>query len=85
MCTKFWSESLKGRNHSQDIGVDGYYIIMDLKEIGFEIFDRIHRAQNRDQWRAVVNTVTKFRFPLKPGILVTLACQEGLCCTELVS
>jgi hypothetical protein len=28
---------------------------MDLKEIGREGMDWIHLAQNRDQWRAVVN------------------------------
>jgi hypothetical protein len=31
-------------------------IKMDLKEIGREGLDWIHLAQNRDHWRAVVNT-----------------------------
>jgi hypothetical protein len=32
-------------------------IKIDLREIGWEDVDWIHLAQNRDQWRALVNTV----------------------------
>jgi len=32
-------------------------IRMDLTETGGEVEDWIHLAQNRDQWRALVNTV----------------------------
>jgi hypothetical protein len=32
-------------------------IKMDLKEIGCDDMDWINLAQNRDQWRALVNTV----------------------------
>jgi hypothetical protein len=35
--------------------------IMDLREIGWESVDWIHLAQDRDQWRAVVNTVINLR------------------------
>jgi hypothetical protein len=38
-------------------------IKMDLREIGFGGVDLIHRAQDRDRWRAVVNTVMNLRFP----------------------
>jgi hypothetical protein len=34
-----------------------YNIKMDLREIGFGDVDWIHWAQDRDRWRAVVNTV----------------------------
>jgi hypothetical protein len=37
-------------------------IKMDLKEIGWEVVDWMHLAQNRDQCRAVVNTVMNLRF-----------------------
>jgi hypothetical protein len=30
---------------------------MDLREIGWDGMDRIDLAQNRDHWRALVNTV----------------------------
>jgi hypothetical protein len=36
---------------------------MDLREIGWEDVDWIHVAQDRDQWRTVVNTVMEIRVP----------------------
>jgi hypothetical protein len=36
-------------------------IRMDLREIGWEIVDLIQLAQDRDQWRALVNTVMNLR------------------------
>jgi hypothetical protein len=38
-------------------------IKMDLKEIGWEVVDCIYLAQDRDQWRAVVNKVMNLRVP----------------------
>jgi hypothetical protein len=37
------------------------------REIVREVVDSIHLAQNRDQWRALVNTVMKLRDPQKEG------------------
>jgi hypothetical protein len=34
---------------------------MDLREIGWDGVDWIDAAQDRDQWRALVNTVMKLR------------------------
>jgi hypothetical protein len=36
-------------------------IKLDLREIGWDGMDWIDLAQDRDQWRALVNTVTNFR------------------------
>jgi hypothetical protein len=36
---------------------------MDLWEIGWEGMDWVHLAQDRDQWRAVMNTVMSLRIP----------------------
>jgi len=36
---------------------------MDVGETGCEGVDWIHLAQDRDQWRALVNTVTHLRVP----------------------
>jgi hypothetical protein len=36
---------------------------MDLREIGWDDMDRIDVAQDRDQWRALVNTVMNLRIP----------------------
>jgi hypothetical protein len=38
-------------------------IEMDLRKIGWNGMDWIDLAQDRDHWRAVVNTVKKFRVP----------------------
>jgi hypothetical protein len=38
-------------------------IQMDLREIGFGDMDWIHWAQDRDMWRALVNTVMNLRVP----------------------
>jgi hypothetical protein len=36
---------------------------MDLTEIGWDDVDWIELAQDRDQWRALVNTVMNLRVP----------------------
>jgi hypothetical protein len=38
-------------------------IMMVLREIGFGVVDWIHWAQDRDRWRALVNTVMNLRVP----------------------
>jgi hypothetical protein len=35
----------------------------DLREIGWDGIDRIDLAHDRDQWRALVNTVMNLRVP----------------------
>jgi hypothetical protein len=35
---------------------------MDVREIGWEIVDWIHLAQDMDKWLAIVNTVMNLRF-----------------------
>jgi hypothetical protein len=39
------------------------YIIMDLREMGWNGMDWIDLAQDRDQWRALVNAVMHLRVP----------------------
>jgi hypothetical protein len=38
-------------------------IKIDLREIGWDGMDWIDLAENRDQWRALVNTVMNLRVP----------------------
>jgi hypothetical protein len=40
-----------------------YNIKMDLRKIGFGDVDWIHWAQDRDRWRALVNTAMKLQVP----------------------
>jgi hypothetical protein len=42
-------------------------IRIDLREIGWEVVDRIHLAQYMDDCRALVNTVMNFRVPYRAG------------------
>jgi hypothetical protein len=58
---KFWWESPKKRDHWEDQGEDG--IRMNLREIGWRNVDWIQLAQDRDRWRAPVNTVMNLRVP----------------------
>jgi hypothetical protein len=38
-------------------------IKMDLREIGWGTMDWSHLVQDRDQWRALMNTVMNLRLP----------------------
>jgi hypothetical protein len=38
-------------------------IKIDLREIGWDVMDWIDLAQDRDQWRALVNMVMNLRAP----------------------
>jgi hypothetical protein len=46
-------------------------IRMDLREIGWEDVDWIHLVEDRDQWRALVNTIMNHRVPRKAGNFLT--------------
>jgi hypothetical protein len=64
------------------------YIRLDLKKIRWEVVDWIHVAQDRDQWRAVVNTVKNLQVPYKEVNILTgwvTSSQEGTFCVNLVS
>jgi len=44
---------------------------MNLREIGWKAVDWMHLAQDKDRWRALVNTVMNIRFPKKAGNFLT--------------
>jgi hypothetical protein len=56
-CRRVWEDNIK----------------MDLREIGWECLDWMHLAQDRDQWRSLVNTVMNLRVPQKAGNFLTIS------------
>jgi len=64
MFTKLWLENLKKRPLGRPRRGWEENMRMDRREIGWEGVNWIHLAQDeRDHWRALVNTVTKLWVP----------------------
>jgi hypothetical protein len=61
MHTKFWLGNLKGRYHLVDIGGDGNILLQRILGKRWSDVDLMHLAQDRDQWKAVVNKVKSLR------------------------
>jgi hypothetical protein len=55
----YWWESQKVRDHWEDQD----NIKMNLKEIGYVGMHFIYLALDRDQWRALMNTIMNFWVP----------------------
>jgi hypothetical protein len=51
---------------------------MDLGEVGWGDVDWIGLAQDRNRWRAVVNSVLNFRVPRNAGKLSSGPASSGL-------
>jgi hypothetical protein len=49
---------------------------MDLREIGWDGMDWIDLDQDRDKWRALVNTVMNLRVPQNAGKFLS-SCRIG--------
>jgi hypothetical protein len=47
-------------------------IRIDLREVELQSVDWMYLAQDRDQWRALVNTVMNLRVPYKLGNILTI-------------
>jgi hypothetical protein len=60
MYVGFWWESKKERDHWEYLDGGGRVILKWIREIRWGGMDWIDLAQDRDQWRTVVNTVMKF-------------------------
>jgi hypothetical protein len=60
MCTKFWLESLKGRDHSEDLSVDGRIILkLILREKGECELD----SSGQGRLQLLMNTVMNLLVP----------------------
>jgi hypothetical protein len=53
--TKFQLKSLKGRDHSEDVIIDGRICLREIRFGGVDWFDL---TSDRNRWRAVANWVT---------------------------
>jgi hypothetical protein len=60
----YWWEIQKEREHCEGKNVGGWTILKwILDKMGWYGLDWIDLAQDRDQWRIIVNTVMNLRFP----------------------
>jgi hypothetical protein len=60
----YWQEIQKERDHWEDRDVGGWTILKwILDRMGWDGMDWINLAQDRDQWRALVNAVMNLRVP----------------------
>jgi hypothetical protein len=59
MHSKFWSETPKGTDYSEDLGD----IRIDLRDTGWKNVEWFYVAQDKDQERPLANTVTNLRIP----------------------
>jgi hypothetical protein len=60
----YWWEKQKERDQWEDQDVGGWTILKRIsREIGWDGIDWIDLPQDRDRWRALVNTVMNLRSP----------------------
>jgi hypothetical protein len=59
MCTVFWLGNLKGRDHLEDLSVDGKIILGWILGKSVGSVEWMHLALDVDRWRALVKVVTK--------------------------
>jgi hypothetical protein len=53
----------KGRSPQEDLDMDSRIILKWILERGWGDMDRIHVAQDRDQWSVLVSTIMNLRVP----------------------
>jgi hypothetical protein len=63
MCIKFYLENLKGRDQLGDRYRWDDYIKISLKEVGYEVVNWSHLAEDRDHWQPTVNIVMNLWIP----------------------
>jgi hypothetical protein len=60
-CIQFWWGNLKGRDHLENLGVNGRMILKRIlkKTVWYDV-DWIDLAQDKDNWWTLVNAVMNF-------------------------
>jgi hypothetical protein len=59
----YWWENQKEKDHWEVQGLGGWTILKWILEIAWDCMDWIDLVQDRHQWRAPANTVTKLWVP----------------------
>jgi hypothetical protein len=67
MHTGYWWESQKERDHWEAQDAGGWTILKWILETGWHGVDWMDMTQDRDKWRALVNTVLSLRVPKNSG------------------
>jgi hypothetical protein len=70
------SEGKRPLGRQRRRGVDN--IKMNLREIGWGGMNWINLAQDRNQWRALVNTIMNLRVPLNAGKFMSSCTTSGI-------
>jgi hypothetical protein len=66
MHTLFWVVNVKRRDHSENLVVDGRTILeLILGKVCGMMWTGIHLAQEREQWRFLMNALINLRAPIK--------------------
>jgi hypothetical protein len=68
---EFWWGNFRERDHLEDPGLGGRIILRWIFRKWDGDKDWIDLAQNRDRWRALVNTVMNLRVPQNVGNFLT--------------
>jgi hypothetical protein len=88
VCTGCWWGNLKERGHWGEQDVDGRILRWIFRKLEGVVGTGWELAQDRDRWRALVDTVRNFSSSINAGNFLTsgkvywLASQEGLCSVE---
>jgi hypothetical protein len=57
MQTKYWSESLNGREHLEDLGKDGRILRIDFRTVTWDVVEWIQLVLGRGKWWVLLNMV----------------------------
>jgi len=71
MPTVFKLEDLNDRDHLGNLGVDRIIILKCILKVLTVDVDWINLAQNRDEWRGLVNNAKNLRSPKRVGNFLT--------------
>jgi hypothetical protein len=65
MACRIWALKPEGKRLLEDLDIDVRIISrwVFVRETGWDVIYWIHLAQDRDQWRDLVNTALKFPVP----------------------